>query len=124
MKKRPTITKEAIWAAADQIEASGAYASQAAIRTVLGGGSYTTITAAMEERKRLPRTDVKTFSAPMPKALSERFGVLGEEVWALALVHAHERWRQRVQELEEALTAAEDQIASLGDEIKRLKKDA
>lgn len=122
MKKRPTITKEAIWAAADQIEANGAYASLAAVRKVLGGGSYTTITAAMEERKQLPRTDLAMFTSPIPEALSKRFEALGEEVWAAAVIHAHERWRQFVDELDVALKAAETKIASQDDEIKRLKE--
>lgn len=106
MRKRSTITREAIWIAADQIEANGKHASLAAVRKVLGGGSYTTISAAMQERKQLPRTDLEMLATPIPKALSERFGTLGEEVWTAALAHAHERWRERVQELEDALKAA------------------
>lgn len=122
MRKRLTITKEAIWAAADQIEASGAYASLAAVRKVLGGGSYTTITAAMEERRQLPRTDLAMFTSPMPETLSKRFGALGGEIWSAAVIHAHEQWRQLVDDLEEALKAAEVKIASQGDEIERLKE--
>tara|TARA_R110000850_G_scaffold258988_1_gene385788 strand:+ start:8531 stop:8893 length:363 start_codon:yes stop_codon:yes gene_type:complete len=111
MTKRPTITKEVIWAAADQLEARGVYPSFAAIRKVAGGGSYTTIGAAMAERKRLPRAVIEGGAIPIPKRLSERFGTLGEEVWAAAVAHAHDRWRHRVEELEEALRAAEAQIA-------------
>lgn len=59
------------------------------------------------ERKRLPHTDFDAFAMPMPKASSEGFGTLGEDTWTAALVHAHDRWRQRVEELEEALKAAE-----------------
>lgn len=111
MTKRPTITKELIWAAADQLEASGVYPSLAAIRKVVGGGSYTTIGAAMEARKQLPRTEFEGGAIPMPNFLSERFSALGEEVWAAAVSHAHERWRHRIKELEEALRVAEAQIA-------------
>jgi len=111
MTKRPTITKEVIWAAADQLEASGVYPSLAAIRKVIGGGSYTTIGAAMEERKQFPRAELEGGAIPMPNVLSERFGALGEEVWAAAVAHAYERWRHRVEELEEALKVAEAQIA-------------
>lgn len=113
MTKRPTITKEVIWAAADQLEASGVYPSLAAIRKVVGGGSYTTIGAAMEERKQLPRIELGGGAIPMPNILSERFGVLGEEIWAAAVAHAYDRWRHRVEELEAALKAAEAQIAQL-----------
>ena len=122
MTKRPTITKEVIWAAADQVEASGAYASLAAVRKILGGGSYTTITAAMEERRQLPRTDLAMHASPIPEALSKRFGALGEEVWAAAVIHAHERWRQVVDELDTALKAAEVKIANQDCQIERLKE--
>lgn len=111
MRQRFTVTKEVIWAAADQIEAEGGYASLAAVRKTIGRGSYTTIAAAMKEREQLPRTEPKNVTPPMPKVLSERFGVLGEEVWAAAILHAHERWRQRVHELERALKIAETKIA-------------
>lgn len=111
MTKRPTITKEVIWAAADQLEANGIYPSWAAVRKAVGGGSYTTIGAAMEDRKRLPRVEPAGGGIPMPNVLSERFGALGEEVWAAAVAHAYERWRHRVEELEEALRAAEAEIA-------------
>lgn len=112
MRRRPAVTKEAIWAAADQIEAGGGYASLAAVRKVVGRGSYTTIAAAMKEREQLPRTDLKSVTFPMPNVLSERFGALGEEIWAAAVIHAHERWSQRVDELERALKEAETKIAS------------
>lgn len=111
MTKRPTITKEVIWAAADQLEANGVYPSLAAIRKVVGGGSYTTIGAAMEERKQLPRAALDGGAIPMPNVLSERFGALGEEVWAAAVAHAHKQWRHRVDELEEALRVAQAQVA-------------
>lgn len=110
MRRRLTVTKEAIWAAADQIEAEGGYASLAAVRKVIGRGSYTTITAAMKERGQLPRTDYKTSAPPIPKVLSERFGVLGEEIWTMAVIHAYEHWRQHIDELERALKVAKTEI--------------
>lgn len=122
MGRRPSITKDAIWAAADQIEAKGGYASLAAVRRILGRGSYTTITAAMEERKRLPRAGMDMPPPPMPEGLAERFANLGEEIWTSAVIHAHERWRIRISELEDALAAAEATIASQRDEIKRLNE--
>jgi len=122
MGRRPSITKEAVWAAADQIEAKGGYASLAAVRKVLGGGSYTTITAAMEERKSLPLSGKDLPPPPMPEGLAERFAGLGEEIWASAVIHAHERWRMRISELEDALAVAEATIVSQGDEIKKLRE--
>lgn len=113
MGRRPSITKEAIWAAADQIEANGGYASLAAVRKVLGAGSYTTITAAMEERKSLPRAVKDLPPPPMPEGLVERFAGLGEEIWAAAVIYAHESWRIRISELEDALAVAEATIAAL-----------
>lgn len=112
MRRRPVVTKEAIWAAADQVEAGGGYASLAAVREVLGRGSYTTIAAAMKQREQLPRTDIKNVTFPMPKVFSEQFGALGEEIWAAAAIHAYERWSQRVDELERVLKEAESKIAS------------
>lgn len=43
--------------------------------------------------------------------MTKRPTITKEVIWAAAVAHAHERWRHRVEELEEALRAAEAQIA-------------
>lgn len=122
MGRRPNISKEAIWAAADQIESKGGYASQAEIRKVLGSGSYTTIAAAMDERKKLPRSRIDLpLSAPMPNGLSERYKELGEDVWSAALLHAYEALRPRILSLEEELRNAKETIEKQKDQIERIK---
>ena len=45
------ITREQIWAAADEIDAAGQNPTLAAVRKAVGGGSFTTIQDAMTEWK-------------------------------------------------------------------------
>ena len=70
------------------------------------------ITAAMDKLRSLPRTVVDMPARPMPGGLAERFAGLGEEIWASTVIHAHERWRMRISELEDALEVAEATIAA------------
>lgn len=84
------ITRQQIFETALQLEAGGHAATLAAIRKALGGGSYTTISEAMKERKATlaPRPPIKEAA---PLALASRLTDLGANLWAEAIAMANDR---------------------------------
>lgn len=84
------ITKEQIWAAADEIQLLGNVPTLAAVRQMLGEtGSFSTIAPAMADwrAQQTKTTDIKT---PIPEAFSVRVRQLAEHVWGEALGVADE----------------------------------
>lgn len=124
MGRRSNFTREAILAAADQIEAEGGTATMMAVRSRLGGGSFTTITAAMSARKKGAETpeglqaceqneSVTGLASALPESLSGRLQDLGEEIWAAALAEAHSHYKEKVAQLESELRAAQAKLDAL-----------
>lgn len=124
MGRRSNFTREAILAAADQIEAEGGTATMAAVRSRLGGGSFTTITAAMSARKKGTETPegmqacaqhegVQAASSSLPAGFSGRLQGLGEEIWTAALAEAHAHYKEKIAQLELELRAAQSKLQAL-----------
>ena len=84
------ITKDQIWAAADELHRLGKSPTLVAVRDALGEtGSFSTIAPAMAEwRTRQARTS--TAKTPIPEAFSARMRQQAEHVWAEALSVADE----------------------------------
>ena len=84
------ITKDQIWAAADELQRLGQAPTLAAVRDMLGDtGSFSTIAPAMSEWRKLQAktAGVKT---PVPEAFSARMRQQAEHVWADAISVAEE----------------------------------
>lgn len=84
------ITKDQIWAAADELQRLGQTPTLAAVREMLGEtGSFSTIAPAMAEWRA---QQMKTAGAkmPIPEAFSARMRQQAEHVWADALGVADE----------------------------------
>ena len=124
MGRRSNFTREAILAAADQIEAEGGTATMAAVRSRLGGGSFTTITAAMSARKKGAETPermqacaqnegVRSLTPALPAGLSRQMQGLGDEIWAAALAEAHAHYADKITRLESELSAAQAKLEAL-----------
>ena len=85
------ITKDQIHQAADQLTAAGEAATMAAVRKLLGGGSYTTINEALKEWKAKQQATVTPIREPAPEGISKRLDDVGAEIWAIALELANAR---------------------------------
>ena len=118
------LSRAAILAAADQIEAEGGTATMAAVRSRLGGGSFTTITAAMSARKKGPEIPeglqdceqdegAQDASPSLPAGLSGRLQGLGDEIWTAALAEAHAHYKGKIAQLESGLSAAQWTLQTL-----------
>lgn len=100
------ITKEQIFAVADELDAAGHAPTLAAVRKAVGGGSFTTISEAMSEWKSRRMEQAAPSREPVPEALKEKLTDLGFEIWQLATHAAHGRLQQE----RDALAAVRTQM--------------
>ena len=84
------VTKEQIFSAADELAASGQRPTLEAIRKITGG-SYTTISPALNEWKARQVTAAAPLREPAPQAVADRLAEVGAEVWGIALELANAR---------------------------------
>jgi chromosome segregation ATPase len=129
------LSKDDIWAVADRLDAEGKAPTLAAVRKLLGKGSFTTISEAMREwhRRQKERADKAQEAGPVPPDLDEAMRRFAQEVWAsatdiaraqtLKLAHEYDQarkdWERERQELEavaEDLSAALEQCQAKADE--------
>ncbi len=136
-------TVEAIWQAADALEAEGIRPTLAAVRNKVGGGSFTTITNAMGEWRKRRQQEALAPAEPLPDEIGQhvdeigqRLGdigqqlrALGGEVWAKARALADEQLvslRQRLEaekaEINDRMTEAVQLADQLAEEAEGLRR--
>lgn len=116
------VTKEVIFEAADRLQSEGKNATLAAVRQVVGGGSFTTISEAMREWKSARQASVSTAPVrePAPDSVSEKLGVLAADIWSAALEKANEKLRSEREAMAGARTELENaktEAAELADQM-------
>ena len=114
------ITREQIWAAADEIDAAGQNPTLAAVRKAVGGGSFTTIQDAMTEWKAKKAAKASPLREPPPASLAERLQELAGDVWTTAMEMATARLEVEREALEKARAeqdAARLEAAELADQL-------
>jgi len=85
------LTHEQIWATAAELEASGIEPTLVAVRKALGGGSYSTLSDTMAERRKQLSTKSLEAKEPLPPAPALLVERLGQQIWAPATAYAHDR---------------------------------
>lgn len=114
------ITREQIFAVADEIDAAGLNATLAAVRKALGGGSFTTISDGMTEWKARKAAKETPLREPAPPTVADRLAELGSEIWTSALELANGRLVTEREALEAArldLEADKAEAAELADQV-------
>ena len=114
------LTKDQIQQAADQLAAAGTAPTLAAVRSAVGGGSYTTINEALKEWKAKQQAAVTPLREPAPEGISKRLDELGAEVWAIALELANARLTSEREALEATrvqLETAQQEATELADQL-------
>lgn len=114
------ISRDKIWAAANELDAGGHNPTLAAVRKLVGGGSFTTIQEAMVEWKAQRAAREAPLREPLPQAVADRLAELGADVWAVAVDQAHTRLTAERAALEAARTemgAARQEAAELADQL-------
>lgn len=113
------VTKEQIFSAADELAAAGQKPTLEAIRQRTGG-SYTTISPALNEWKARQATAAGPLREPAPQAVADRLAELGADVWAVALDLANARLAVEREALEKAraeLEADRAEATELADKL-------
>lgn len=95
------VTKEQIFEAADQLAAAGQRPTLEAIRQITGG-SYTTISPALNEWKARQAAQATSLREPAPQAVADRLAEVGAEVWSIALELANARLAAEREALDKA----------------------
>ncbi len=114
------ITKDQIHQAADQLTTAGEAATMAAVRKLLGGGSYTTINEGLKEWKAKQQAVVMPLREPAPEGISKRLDEVGAEVWAIALELANARLTSEREALEATraqLETSQQEATELADQL-------
>lgn len=114
------ITTADVHAAADLITASGQQPTLAAVRTALGGGSFTTISEAMKSWKAAQQAAATPIREMAPAAVTERMGELAGEIWGVALGMANDRLakeREALESTRQEVEAQRREAAELADQM-------
>ena len=103
------ITKQAIFDAADALDAGGQRPTLAALRKAVGGGSFTTISEAMKEYWAFRALREAPVLEPAPAVVGDRLSEVAGEIWALALQVANERLAAEREAFDAARVQAEQE---------------
>ena len=85
------LTIQDIHAAADQLQEQGVKPTLAEVRKALGGGSFTTISDAMQSWKREQQEEQELQQVDLPSGITERLHTLGADMWQTAIDMANDR---------------------------------
>lgn len=115
-----TSTTARIFEIADELDAAGQNPTLATVRKALGGGSYTTISQAMNEWRAKKAAKETPIREAVPQAIAELLEHVGMEVWAQALQFANGRLAAEREALEKArqeIEAQRQEAAELADQV-------
>lgn len=115
-----TSTTARIFEIADELDAAGQNPTLAGVRKALGGGSYTTISQAMNEWRAKKAAKETPIREAAPQAITELLEQFGMEVWAQALQLANGRLSAEREALEKArqeIEAQRQEAAELADQV-------
>jgi len=113
------LTKEQVFTAADQIAAAGQRPTLAAVRQITGG-SFTTISPALNEWKAKQASAAVPLRDPAPQVVADRLAEVGAEIWAIALGLANARLaadRDAIEKTRADMEAAQAEAIELADRL-------
>ena len=115
-----TSTTARIFEIAGELDAAGQNPTLASVRKALGGGSYTTISEAMNEWRAKKAAKETPIREAAPQAIAELLGHVGMEVWAQALQLANGRLaaeREGLAQARQEIDAQRQEAAELADQV-------
>ena len=97
------ITRDQIYAVANTLNSQGTRPTLAAIRRLLGTGSFTTISEALNEWKMLQSTETasKQIKEAPPESFRNQLQAFGSSLWSDALTLASDRFNADRETMEE-----------------------
>jgi chromosome segregation ATPase len=113
-------TTARIFEIADELDATGQNPTLATVRKALGGGSYTTISQAMNEWRAKKAAKETPIREAAPQAIAELLEQFGMEVWGQALQLANGRLsaeREALEKVRQEIEAERQEAAELADQV-------
>ena len=114
------ITRDVIWSAADLLDQAGEKPTLAAIRKRVGGGSYTTISEAMNEWHARRAAQKAPLRDPVPEKVSDAAAEFTALVWQVAEEIAEGRLqaeRTAIEEARQQLESEKAEAAAFADQL-------
>lgn len=117
------LTTQQIHAVADQLHADGTKPTLAEVRKALGGGSFTTISDAMQSWREEHREEQQLQQVDLPSGISDRLQVLGADVWQTAIDIANDRLAKERDALEVIKAKAQQDVDEHKESVKTLEDE-
>ncbi len=118
------LTVDKIHAAADHIAIQGERPTLARVRKALGGGSFSTISEAMQSWRQKQTEEHALAEVEVPQAINERVEQLKAAAWEAAVAEAERRLSAERAALEEAQTQAAGEVAEAQEAVQTLEDEA
>ena len=115
------LTTQDIHAAADQLQEQGIKPTLAEVRKALGGGSFTTISDAMQSWKREQQEEQELQQVDLPSGITERLNTLGADMWQTAIDIASNRLSKEREALEVVKVKAQAETDEAQEAVKTLE---
>lgn len=115
------LTTQDIHAAADQLQEQGVKPTLAEVRKALGGGSFTTISDAMQSWKREQQEEQELQQVDLPSGITERLHTLGADMWQTAIDMANDRLSKEREALEVVKVKAQAETDEAQEAVKTLE---
>lgn len=126
----PKVTRDKVFAAAEQLQQAGTKPTMSAVKDILGGGSFSTINPLVNEWKETKRQAVAVIKTPVPETVTKALNLVADQVWAAAQEESEksvaverEALHSAAKELAEREAELLDVIRSDELEIEKLKTD-
>ena len=117
------LTTQQIHQKADELHEQGIKPTLANVRTALGGGSFTTISDAMQSWREEHKEEKQLQQVDLPSGISERLQVLGADVWRTAIEIANDRLAKERDALEIIKAKAQQEVEEHKESVRTLEEE-
>lgn len=118
------LTDDQIHATADKIVAQGERPTLSRVRKALGGGSFSTISEAMQAWREKQTEEHALAEVEVPDAIHERVEQLKAAAWEAAVAESERRLSAERQALDEAQAQAVSEVEEAREAVRTLEEEA
>lgn len=117
------LTTQQIHDTADQLHEQGINPTLSAVRTALGGGSFTTISDAMKSWRQDHQDEQELKKVELPSGIDDRLQALGADMWQTAIDIANNRLAKEREALEVIKAKAQQDVDQFSESVKLLEQE-
>ena len=117
------LTIQQIHAVADELHEDGIKPTLANVRKRLGGGSFTTISDAMQSWRKEHKEEQQLQQVELPTTISDRLQALGADLWQTAIDIANDRLSKERDALEVIKAKAQQDVDEYAESVKTLESE-